>query len=439
MPEPRPIKNGCLQGGNPHQYGGRDAIRTLIMGTRPEEFEPVAAAYRQTAELLTTTITTLGDSAARLVADGDWGGDSARAMLTRMNRLQTYLQALRDRLQEIPPSLAGVAQELATAKEQFDQATAPRTYYAMGAGSTDPGHPTNDPDEAARAFITRLNGAFHTAHAALPDRLPWDAELARTASSRQPAAGDGGDRGDRGDRGDGGYGGLGENTTPLRLGTELAGTAGSPQTAQGTVPGTPPPGTPPATGAVPGAVPPAAAPGPGPAGTPVTATPSGHLGTTYLTGRSDLVQPLPAGPDGQPGAAENARQPQSARPTAVAPPAAVPLTMRTTPVAQPVAQPIDGPERQIPTGRDTFTAQGPSVRPGSVPVVGGSPSAGLPAGTGGHGAAGAAGAAGAGGVPFLPMAAGAPLDRQGQRRPGTQRADDDFFRPAADTPPPVVG
>ncbi|NUT45188.1 MAG: hypothetical protein HOV86_34870, partial [Thermoactinospora sp.] len=104
MPEPKPIKDGCLQGGNAGGYGGREQIRALIMATRPDEFGPVADAYKATSELLGTAIEVLGDSAARLVADGNWGGESARAMLTRMNRLQVYLQALRGGVDDVPPS-----------------------------------------------------------------------------------------------------------------------------------------------------------------------------------------------------------------------------------------------------------------------------------------------------------------------------------------------
>ncbi|MET8866841.1 hypothetical protein ABZW11_28195 [Nonomuraea sp. NPDC004580] len=417
MPEPKPIKTGCLQGGDPQGYGGRDAIRTLIMSTRPEEFGPVAAAYRQTAELLTTTITTLGDGAARLVADGNWGGESARAMLTRMNRLQTYLQALRDRLEDVPPSLEGVARELTTAKERFDQATKPQTHYAMGSGSTDPDHPTNDPDGAARAFIARLNTAFHTAHTALPDRLPWDAELASPAPYLPPPGEPG--------------------TTPARPGTSPAGTLDTTpaatldttpaatmdttlDTMAGTAPWTPTspgpttgpggtglPGTvaQPGTDGFTGTALAGATPHPGATGSPGSPGSSAMTDSSELTGTSGLT-----GMSGVTGATAQPGTTERGRPTAPGP---------------------------VPHGRDTTTAQGPSVRPGSVPVVGGPVAAmGPPGGLGGE--PGTAGMAGAGGVPFMPMAAGAAADRQSTRHPGTRPADDDFFRPSVDTPPPVV-
>ncbi|GAA3141819.1 hypothetical protein [Nonomuraea salmonea] len=454
MPEPKPIKTGCLQGGDPQGYGGRDAIRTLIMSTRPEEFGPVAAAYRQTAELLTTTITTLGDGAARLVADGNWGGESARAMLTRMNRLQTYLRALRDRLEDVPPSLEGVAKELTTAKERFEQATKPQTHYAMGSGSTDPAHPTNDPDGAARAFIARLNTAFHTGHSALPDRLPWDAELASPAPYLPPPGEPG--------------------TTPARPGTSLSGTldptAGTPGTTAGTAPATPTsPGTAPGTATSPGTAPgtatspgsttgpggtalPGTVPQPGTAGftgtglastTPhpsATGSPgspgsSAMTGSSGLTGTSGLTgMPGAMGATAQPGTTERGRPTDLVRPTDAG--RSTDSGFSTDPgFSTDSGRPGDpGP---VPYGRDTATAQGPSVRPGSVPVVGGPAAAtGPPGGLGGE--PGAAGMAGAGGVPFMPMAAGAAADRQGTRRPGAGPADDDFFRPSVDTPPPVV-
>ncbi|MEV4564427.1 hypothetical protein AB0K12_11730 [Nonomuraea sp. NPDC049419] len=433
MPEPKPIKTGCLQGGDPQGYGGRDAIRTLIMSTRPEEFGPVAAAYRQTAELLTTTITTLGDGAARLVADGNWGGESARAMLTRMNRLQTYLQALRDRLEDVPPSLEGVAKELTTAKERFDQATKPQTHYAMGSGSTDPAHPTNDPDGAARAFIARLNTAFHTGHSALPDRLPWDEEPASPAPYLPPPGEPG--------------------STPARPGTSLAGTlnptAGTPDPTAGTAPGTPTsPGsmTGPGGTALPGTVP---QPGTGPHGHPGSSTLTSTSGVTAATaqpGMTDAGRPADVGRPAEIGRPSTTRPtgvgptgvgPTGVGPTGVGPTGVGPTGVGPTGVLPETVAPARADPGLVPHGRDTATAQGPSVRPGSVPVVGGRAAAmGPPGGLGGE--PGAAGMAGAGGVPFMPMAAGAAPDRQSTRRLGTRPADDDFFRPSVDTPPPVV-
>ncbi|TLF47372.1 hypothetical protein FE391_46195, partial [Nonomuraea sp. KC401] len=297
MPEPKPIRNGCLQGGNPAGYGGREEIRRMVMGTRPEEFGPVSDAYRSASELLTTTITTLGDSAARLVADGAWGGESARAMLARMKRLQTYLQALRDGVDTVPPSLETVSRELTSAKERFDQATEQRMYWVeasgMGAGQS---MPANDPDADAREFMTKLNGAYHQAYEAMPDRLPWDADLASPAPYMPPSE---------------------RVATPLGSGhgsppydgtaaaaTDLAATPGSQPAPAGTPPGAPAGGQAPAN----------------PGGTTAGGPPAGPAGAPPPAPTSTA-----AGPAG-PAPVSTAATPAVARPTAPGtPPAAPPV------------------------------------------------------------------------------------------------------------------
>lgn len=409
MPEPEPIKNGCLQGGNTNLYGNRDAIRVLIMGTRPEEFGPVADSYRKTADLLTTTITTLGDSAARLVADGNWGGESARAMLTRMNRLQAYLQSLRDGVNGVPPALDGASAALAKAKEKFDQTTKPVHAYAMGAGSTDPDEPVNDPDGAARAFMTQLNGDLRNAHTALPDRLPWDAALASPAPYMPAVA----PRTTATQGGDLPY----ENTTPVRSQrSELAQASGYQQTSPSSSPGTSPAQSPvstaPATGSTPALTVPVET------GQLSAATPG--TGQTAATGTATQS----ASATGQP----NAKGQQSGLPPAVG-----------TPVTTPVTSPVTSPTNNRNTGRAadpyTRTAQesgGPSVRAGSVPVVDGSWNGSKPPASGGGGT-------GTSGMPFMPMGGAAAPDNRSSSRPMTSKSDDDFFRPDVDCGPPVVG
>ncbi|MEO3884301.1 hypothetical protein [Nonomuraea sp. B5E05] len=416
MPEPKPIKNGCLQGGNAHGYGGREEIRRMVMGTRPEEFGPVADAYRAASELLTTTITTLGDSAARLVADGNWGGESARAMLARMNRLQTYLQALRDGVDGVPPSLDLVSRELVSAKERFDQATEQRTYWVeasgMGAGQS---MPANDPDADAREFMTKLNGAYHQAHAALPERLPWDAELASPAPylppSQQVAT-----LLRSGDHGFPPYDGAGRAATDLAAtpGSEPA-PAGNP--AGGTVAGNPGGGRVagnPGGGTVPGNV---AAPYPAPT---TTAAGAG-------TARPGTATPAVAHQDGRPAG----HPPAFGTPPPVT--ASVPA-LRRDGGPSPVTGHDSSATRDPARTRSVAAETGPSVRPGTVPVVGASPPAIRAPMAGGE-----AGVTASGGVPFMPMGGAVPQDGRAGRRSLAPKSDDDFFRPAIDCGPPVVG
>ncbi|MET7337340.1 hypothetical protein [Nonomuraea sp. NPDC005650] len=419
MPEPRPIKDGCLQGGNVNAYGGREEIRRLVMGTRPEEFAPVVDAYKKTSQLLTDTIAALGDSAARLVADGNWGGESARAMLTRMNRLQTYLQSLRNGVDGLPPGLETMSGELTSAKERFDKATEQQEYWVeasgMGAGSM---QPLNDPDADARAFMQQLNGAYQRAYTAMPDRLAWDAELASPAPylpppvDPVPGPAQGGDLP---------Y----ESTIPVRSRTDLAGTPGHPSTpagplpGQAAVPGAPAGTSPPASLASSPGVPPAGGPvmgagRPGPAGNTPPAGPPPSPGTA----------PAPAGRDPRTTGTTPAR---TARP---------PGDLGTNrPAATDPGHPAD-PYQSRPADPRTSAAQepaGPSVRPGSVPVVDGSwPPARSPV------AGAEPGATASGGVPFLPMGAAAD-GGQNTRRPIAAKSDDDFFRPEVVHGPPVVG
>ncbi|AQZ65385.1 hypothetical protein BKM31_31545 [[Actinomadura] parvosata subsp. kistnae] len=429
MPEPTPIKNGCLQGGNPNLYGGRDAIKALVMGTRPEEFGHVADGYLATSRLLTTAITTLGDAAARLVADGNWGGESAKAMLTRMNRLQTYLMALRDAVDRVPPSLQTVSQALTSAKERFEQETAPHNYYAMGSGSPDNG------DGRAKEFMTRLNSAFHNAHTALPDRLPWDAQLASPAPylppAERPATPVSG--------GDLPY----EDTVPVRSATQLAQHSGgqattAPQPYQPAgyqaAPGAQPPGGNLAASAQPPTVPAPAGtgqlsgltPGQGPGQGQAGAAPGSVPGTT------------PAG--GVPGSAAGVAGPYAgAGQPATAPPSLTPATPSArpglkSPAGEPAHNPVVSPFRD-PSTASAAQGAGPSVRPGSVPVVDGSWPATRPPATGAEPAA-----PGTAGAPFLPFGGAAPQEsRPAGRATPARSADDDFFRPVIEAGPPVVG
>ncbi|MEV4017835.1 hypothetical protein AB0J35_45825 [Nonomuraea angiospora] len=422
MPQPQPIKHGCLQGGNVNAYGGREEIRRLVMGTGPEEFAPVVDAYKKTSQLLTDTIAALGDSAARLVADGNWGGESARAMLTRMNRLQTYLQSLRNGVDGVPPGLETVGGELASAKERFDKATEQQEYWVeasgMGAGSMEP---LNDPDADARAFMQQLNGVFQRAYTAMPDALAWDPELASPAPYLPPPVDPVPARAQGGDL-------PFESTVPVRSRTDLADTPGHPLTPAGPLPGQAavpgaPAGTPPFATSLansPGGAFPAVAGGqPAPAGNvppagllpaPGTA-PSGPGARTAGTTPAGTARP--PGNQGNPGTPGN---PGTGRPRTNRP-----------------ADPFQG----RPADPGTSAAQessGPSVRPGSVPVVDGSwPPARSPV------AGAEPGATASGGVPFLPM--GGPSDGgQNARRSTTSKgADDDFFRPPVVHGPPVVG
>ncbi|MBF8193184.1 hypothetical protein ITP53_47455 [Nonomuraea sp. K274] len=418
MPEPQPIKDTCLQGGNVNAYGGREEIRRMVMATRPEEFGPVVDAYRATSELLTATITALGESAARLVADGDWGGESARAMLTRMSRLQSYLQSLRGGVNGVPPALETVSRELTTAKERFDQATEQRTYWVeasgMGAGSMEP---ANDPDADARAFMLELNGVYHGAHAGLPERLPWDAELASPAPylpspERAATPSQGGDL-------------RFEDTVPAGLRTDLSGISGYQPAPAGPLPGSfPGSSSGSSLGGAGGTFPPQAPP----AGTPAAGTPPP---TSALA--AGHPQPAPSGTPSAP--APSSTQP-GGHPSGVLPPAGAPVGPTQNRRYGGPSTP-DDPYTSAATAQDQGQPRraetGPSVRPGSVPVVDGSwPATGPAAGRA------EAGATAAGGMPFMPMGGGAPQESQ-TRRSVTSRSDDDFFKPDIDCGPPVVG
>lgn len=419
MPGPEPIKDGCLSGGNVDAYGGVAEIRRMVMGTMPEEFGPVAESYKSTSKLLTDTIESLRESAVRLVADGNWGGESARAMLSRMSRLQAYLQALRGEVDRVPPSLERVSRELAVAREAFDKATEQETMYVdagMGGGVV----PVGDPDEDARRFMRTLNGHFQEAYEAMPERLPWDAELASPVPympppERAPSE----PQGDRLQF---------EDTMPIRQArTDLAGTAGYQ-----------PPAASPAQAAAP--------PGGSPAAVPLPTPP---LGNASLTGVSTAGGPpsgtanglLPGTPPPDIPTA-GAPTPGGAAPgRGVQPHAGVPPTVATSPppgqnrspsrLAGPAAGAPHDPYATSRAAADT----GPSVRPGSVPVVDGSWPATRPIAGGGE-----PGPTAAGGAPFMPMGGMAPHEGQaGGRSKARKGGDDDFFRPAADGGPPVVG
>ncbi|MEU6715410.1 hypothetical protein ABZ897_28430 [Nonomuraea sp. NPDC046802] len=417
MPEPRPIKEGCLQGGNPNAYGGREQIRGLVMGTRPEEFGPVADAYKQTSRLLTDTIEELGEAAGRLVADGNWGGGSARAMLTRMNRIQSYLQALRGGVDGVPPSLENVSRELASAKERFDQATEQRTrnVYAMGSGGE---IPVNNADEDARQFMVRLNGVFHNAHAGLPDRLPWDAALASPAPYLPP---DGPAPTPPVRGGDLPF----EDTVPVRATTDLAASPGYQATSAGPLPG---------ASTTPGAIAPAHAPAP-----PVTTAPPVGVPTLPSAGRPPGTTSTASAPNAQQpnGGPVNAQQPNARQP--IGPVHTPPPGVPTPPQGRsPIGQDAPPDSRRDPstTAQQARASEsGPSVRAGSVPVVDASWPASGPAPAGAERAA-----TGGAGMPFMPMGAMAGQESQTSRRTGNARGgDDDFFRPAVDCGPPVVG
>ncbi|MFC7723028.1 WXG100 family type VII secretion target [Nonomuraea recticatena] len=146
----------------------------------PEEFSTVAHAYQSTAALLGDTVKRLKDYATRLVSDGDWGGESARAMLGRMALLQEYLHSLQAGLTHIPDALEMAGGELSVAKEKFDKATE-QQYVTVDAGATVSAEFVNDPNADAREFMRQLNGRLAEAHRKFPERLPWDAELASAA------------------------------------------------------------------------------------------------------------------------------------------------------------------------------------------------------------------------------------------------------------------
>ncbi|MER6942885.1 WXG100 family type VII secretion target [Nonomuraea sp. NPDC000554] len=177
MGEPRAIKEGGLTGGEPASYGGYAQIGLLLTPTRPEEFEGVAQTYGAAAEQLGQAFTELKSHASRLVADGDWGGESARAMLGRMARVQAYLETLKGAIDRIPPAVRSAGHDLQRAKDAF--AGLEQRYGTARV-------PENDVDEAAREVMGALNGKLAQAYGSLPDRLPWDADLASGAPCLPP-------------------------------------------------------------------------------------------------------------------------------------------------------------------------------------------------------------------------------------------------------------
>jgi uncharacterized protein YukE len=401
--EPKPIKEGALPEGAPQSYGGRDAIRDLVMRTRPEEFGGVAGAYDRTAQLLDRTIKDLSDYASRLVADDNWGGESARAMLGRMARVQSYLGTLRSQIGDIPPSVQQVGRELASAKERFEQATQEQ-YATVDTGSYISRELSNDPDADAQRFLAELNGRVKDAHGTLPERLPWDAELASSAPY-MPAP----------------------SATPLPNTATATATASTTTVANAA--------TPPVASPLVSIAPTLAATTPGQVqGTlaPTGGTPSAtHVGSPTTIGLQPVVS-------------NQQKSPTSTEPTRSGPRKTEPLEpepLETEPrKTEPTHSVLDErPTRTVPDqARGPLQGTGPSVRPGVVPVVDGSwhataqPSAA--AGSGGTGT-------GAGGMPFMPMGGGqAGYDdpfaphRQAVRQPD----DSGLFRPAHEPGQSVV-
>ncbi|SEF80280.1 hypothetical protein SAMN05444920_101705 [Nonomuraea solani] len=427
MPEPVPIKDSGLPAGDVSSYGDRDRIKQRIEQAKPGEFQPVMDAYGAASTELTEAIGALAGYAANLVADGNWGGESARAMLTRMNRLQTYMRSLRDGLNALPPGLRTVRDALVTAQRDFEGATALRgDWTEAGPGY---GQMTyNDPDQEARTFMAALNPSYHAGHDAMPQRLPWDEVLASPEPymppiERPPAPVRGNDL----PYGDTSRSGLAETSGPAaagsQSGTSTAAAPGSPAqptpgptpgSAPGPTPQTPPPAAPPPVTAAP--------PVPAPGGTGLLS------GTTPgQTGAARPGTPVTTPPGTAPPGTTDADRPKSPVPT----PAATPTARRDS--APTSGQPTGNPYT---TTAQEAASQGPSVRPGSVPVVDGSwpatrsPVAGAQPGT-----------TGMAGMPFMPMGGGIPQDGQSAaRRPVTSKSrDDDFFQPDVDHGPPVVG
>ncbi|MBT2230306.1 WXG100 family type VII secretion target [Nonomuraea sp. NEAU-A123] len=441
MGEPKPIKEGALPASAPESYGGRDSIRRLVMSTRPEEFGGVADAYQSAGTLLDQTIKELTTYASRLVADGNWGGESARAMLGRMARVQSYLGTLRSQIGDIPPSVQQAARELATAKETFEQATQEQ-YYTVDTGSYISRELGNDPDADAQRFLAELNGRLADAHGTLPARLPWDADLASSAPYLPaPVVRDSTPVG----------GGIEfpdqESTRPVaRLASvdraasptsvtppAIASTPAAPLAAS--VPGT---AAPPTLGTTPGQVPGLIT---STSGTPLMAQPTGYPPTTGLT------------PTGLPPVtAEPRRSPTGTR-RSDGTPSDQPLSDRTRPdrtlsdrtSSDPTRSVLDeGPPGTRPTSDQARTPlgsvpheTGPSVRPGVVPVVDGTWPVTRTASSGGPTGA----VAGTGGMPFMPMGGG-PTGYEGA--PAAHRTvapppdDSGLFRPAYDPGQPVV-
>ncbi|MEU7739218.1 hypothetical protein [Nonomuraea sp. NPDC049158] len=449
MGEPKPIKEGALPAGAPESYGGRDSIRRLIMSTRPEEFGGVADAYRSAGTLLDQTIKELSQYASRLVADGNWGGESARAMLGRMARVQSYLGTLRSQIDDIPSSVQQASRALATAKEQFEQATQEQ-YATVDTGSYISRELSNDPDADARRFLADLNGRLADAHGTLPARLPWDADLASRAPYLPPVVRDSTPTG----------GGIDlESTHPV---SRLASvdpaaspiSAASPATPlAAAVPGT---ATPPTLGTTPGQVPGL-----------ITST-SGTPSVAQLTGYPPTTGTQPT--TSEPTRSRTGTRPDAARtdPTRTGDPRTGPTRTDSTRTdsTRTDSTRTDNPRTDSERTGDPYRSSpmhsvldqsyesliadqarsplgglpretGPSVRPGVVPVVDGTWPATNPASSGGPTGA----AAGTGGMPFMPMGGG-PAGYEGapvaHRTAPPPPDEPGLFRPAYDPGQPVV-
>ncbi|WP_345148611.1 hypothetical protein [Nonomuraea rubra] len=160
----------------------------------------------------------------------------------------------------------------------------------------------------------------------------------------------------------------------------------------------------------------------------ITPSQAGTSGTT--PGNVPGTYPGPGRPAARPNAFTPvpAAQPNTPTPASTTRPAPTgkPIGTPTVPETAPVVSPIRDPYT-------TSAAQGPgpSVRPGSVPVVDGSWTRPLTA-------AAEPAAPGTGGMPFMPWGGAAPQDAQSTRHPAAARSADDFFRPEIDPGTPVV-
>ncbi|WP_219470218.1 hypothetical protein [Nonomuraea rhizosphaerae] len=456
MGEPKPIKLGPLPEGAPRTYGGRDAIRDLLAHTRPEEFGGVADTFRASGNLLTQTINDLTKYAERLVADDNWGGESARAMLGRMSQVQAYLSTLRDQITWIGPSINKVGSDLATAKQNFEDATKP-IWEPIDSGSPvnpdiaspGPSKMVNNPDADAQRFMAELNNKIKDAYRSMPEALAWDAALASGAPYMpEPEEHDSTPPDD---------GITYDDEQPTRPITHLTGDTSA---------------VPPAAKAAPVTTLPAGVPAGAPApGAPVTATPVPATGpapavvgtATADPARSSLVSMAPTSVGTAPQKVVGELAPTRGGPSAThvgSVPATIGLEPVATEPAHTEARRLE-PTRSAPDAAPTHSTLddqprrngpdqvrgpiqetgGPSVRPGVVPVVDGSWTAVGRPGTAG-GPTGAVTGMG-GGMPFMPMAgAGVAGDYDSAFAPHRaavrQPDDSSLFRPAHEPGQSVV-
>ncbi|MFD1540614.1 WXG100 family type VII secretion target [Nonomuraea guangzhouensis] len=437
MGEPKPIKQGALPAGAPESYGGRDSIRRLIMSTRPEEFGGVADAYQSTGALLDQTIKELATYASRLVADGNWGGESARAMLGRMARVQSYLGTLRSQIGDIPPSVQQAGRELATAKEKFEQATQEQ-YYTVDTGSYISRELGNDPDADAQRFLAELNGRLADAHGTLPARLPWDPDLAAGAPypptpvvrDSTPVGGGIEFPDQESTRPVTGLASVDRAASPISV-TPPANTFTPAAPLAASIPGTAAPLT---LGTTPGQVPGLIT---STGGTPSVAQLTGYPPTTgpTPTGRRPITAEPRRSPTGT-GIRQSDGTPTDPKPSGRTSADGRPSDPTRSVLDEGPARPASDQAR-TPLGSVPHET-GPSVRPGVVPVVDGTWPVTRTALSGGPTGA----AAGTGGMPFMPMGGG-PTGYEGapaaaHRTVAPPPDDSGLFRPAYDPGRPVV-